>query len=452
MQPAGGCQVAEKPQITQIAHMTCFNGSIAGFPARLSRRAQWAGGETIASVLMARTLDQPELVSLAAGFVDHDTLPIGPVQEALETVWSQPDRARAGLQYGTTIGYPPLRDEILQRTLMADRRTARELSTSVRQVVITAGSHQLLYLVSDALLDPGDIVLCGAPTYFVYLGTLLNLGACPVGVDVDQDGIIPEAIEEQFDRCDFAGESGRVKALYLTTYYDNPTGMTISAERRGQIVEMVKRRSRGNRIYILEDIAYRELRYYGEDVPSMLAFDPEGDTVVQAGTFSKSFSPGIRVGWGVLPRALIEPVLAGKGNVDFGSPHFNQLLMATVLQQGLFDRHVGQVRTGYRMKLDAMLQACDEFLGPIGAIRWMQPAGGLYVWIRLPDEIDTGLDGPLFERAATEGVLYVPGVHCFPTFNRPGRTNMLRLSFGIQSCASIRRGVAALARAVKQTM
>ncbi len=421
-------------------------------PSGLSQRAQWAGGETIASVLMARTLDQPELVSLAAGFVDHETLPVEPVREALEAVWSDPERARAGLQYGTTIGYLPLRDAILDRTLAADHKTAQESGLSVHRVVVTAGSNQLLYLVSDALLDPGDVVLCGAPTYFVYLGTLVNLGARAIGVDVDEYGVIPEAIEEQLKRYEFASELGRVKAIYVTTYYDNPTGVTVPAERRARIVELAKRWSRGNRIYVLEDIAYRELRYYGEEVPSVLAFDPEGDTVVQAGTFSKSFSPGIRVGWGILPQALIEPVLAAKGNIDFGSPNFNQLLMASVIQQGLFDGHVHRLRASYRKKLDAMLKACDEFLGPIAGIEWVRPAGGLYVWICMPDEMDTGLNCPLFDRAVAEGVLYIPGVYCFPTGGRGTRANMLRLSFGIQSRESIRRGIAALARAIKHVM
>lgn len=403
-------------------------------------------------MLMARTLDQPELVSLAAGFVDHETLPVDAVHEAMDCLWSRPDRSRAALQYGTTIGYLPLRDAILDRTLTADRTTARQSNISVHQVVITAGSNQLLYLVSDALLDPGDIILCGAPTYFVYLGTLVNLGARAVGVDVDEYGMIPESLEEQFERFEFAGELGRVKAIYVTTYYDNPTGVTVSAERRARIVELAKRWSRGNRIYVLEDIAYRELRYHGREVPSMLMFDPERDTVVQAGTFSKSFSPGVRVGWGILPQALVEPVLAAKGNIDFGSPNFNQVLMSTVLEQGLFDKHVERLREGYRAKLNAMLEACDELLGSIEGVEWVRPRGGLYVWIRLPDRIDTGLDGPLFDRAVAEGVLYVPGTYCFPSLGQPVRVNRLRLTFGIQSGEGIRQGIDALARAVKLVM
>ncbi len=143
----------------------------------LSRRARWAGSQPIASILMAQTLAHPEIVSLAAGFVDHESLPSALTQEALAKVWANPESARAILQYGTTIGYAPLREAILRRMLAADHCTAAELNLSTDRVVITAGSNQLLHLLGDVLLDPGDVVLCGAPTYFVYLGTLSNLGA-----------------------------------------------------------------------------------------------------------------------------------------------------------------------------------------------------------------------------------------------------------------------------------
>ncbi|HUT13620.1 MAG TPA: PLP-dependent aminotransferase family protein [Thermoguttaceae bacterium] len=421
-------------------------------PVGFSRRARWAGGEPIANLLMARTLAQPELISLAAGFVDYETLPVGPTRQGLDAIFSDPDRARAALQYGTTIGYLPLREAILERMLHADGQTAREANVSVKQVVLTAGSNQLLHLVGDALLDPGDVVLCGAPSYFVFLGTLANLGARSVGVEIDEHGVIPEALEEELARLEAAGELGRVKAIYVTTYYDNPSGVTVPAERRGALVEIARRWSRHGKIYLIEDAAYRELRYYGDDVPSLRSVEGEADVVIHAGTFSKSFSPGIRVGWGILPPELIEPVLAQKGNIDFGSPNVNQHLMAAVLQMGLYDEHLERLRDGYRAKIDATLGAADEFLAGIDGVHWVRPEGGLYVWLQLPDSIDTGLCGPLFDRAVEEGVLYVPGEYCYPGDGRLTKKNMLRLSFGIQSCESIHRGVEALARAVGQVL
>ncbi len=411
-----------------------------------------APGEPIATVLMTKTLSQPDLVSLAAGFVDSETLPVETTRLAAEAILSDPQKARMSLQYGSTIGYPPLREALLQRLLAADGRTARELNVSVEQVVIMPGSNQLLFLLGDVLMDPGDIVICGAPSYFVYLGTLANLGVRAVGIETDDQGIIPEAVEEELRRRKAAGELPRVKAIYVTSYSDNPSGITLPISRRAALVELAKRWSRESKLYIIEDVAYRELRYYGDDLPSLRSFDPQGDTVVQAGTFSKSYSPGIRVGWGVLPPALLKPVLAEKGNVDFGSPNFNQLLMSAVMELNLFDQHVRRVRDNYREKLDAVLQAADEFLAPLKGLHWVRPTGGLYVWLRLPEEIDAGLNGPLFDKAVNQGVLYVPGEYCYPGEGLPVQKNTIRLSFGIQCRFGLRRGIESLARAIKSVL
>jgi 2-aminoadipate transaminase len=418
----------------------------------LSRHAQWAGGESLVSRLVAKELGHPSLISLAVGFVDHETLPIEPTRKALERIWANDALARAALQYGNTFGHLPLREAVLDRMLKADGRTAAELNVGVENVVVMPGSNQLLFLAADVLLDPDDIVICAAPSYYVFLGALANLGVRAAGVETDDHGVIPEAVEEELRRRDAAGELDRVKAIYLVSYYDNPRALSISAERRAALVEIAKRWSRRQRIYLIEDAAYRELRYEGDDVPSLRSFDAEGDTVLYAGTFSKSFSPGIRVGWGVLPKGLTEPVLAQKGNIDFGSPHFNQVLMAEVMEMGLFDEQVERLRAGYRRKIDAILRASDEFLRPIEGVGWVRPTGGLYLWLSLPEGVDTGLSSPLFERAVAEGVLYVPGKYCYPTEGRDRPDNRLRLSFGCQSCEGLRHGVEALARAIRQVL
>ncbi len=419
----------------------------------LSRRACWAGGEPVTNLLMAQTLANPELVSLAAGFVDHDTLPVEPARAAMEQIWSDPTLARSALQYGTTIGHLPLREAILNRMLAADACTPEEVNLSPEQVVITAGSNQMLYLLCDTLLNPGDLVICAAPTYFVILGTLANLGASAVGVQSDEFGLIPEAVAEQLQSLKQSGDAGRVKAIYVTTDFDNPGGVTVPVQRREALVEIARRWSRDNhKIFIIEDTAYRELRYRGDDIPSMRSMDTEGETVIVAGSFSKSFSPGIRVGWGILPTRLVKPVLSQKGHFDFGSPNFNQMLISNVLEMGLFDPHVEKLRANYRRKIEAVLESADEFLAPLGDVHWIRPNGGLYVWIRLPENVDTGLAGTLFPKAVEEGVLYVPGEYCYPTQGMPTQKNMLRLSFGIQSCESIRIGMESLGRAIRRTI
>jgi 2-aminoadipate transaminase len=413
----------------------------------LSLRAHWAGGEKLISSLMAEALARPDLVSLAAGFVDQVTLPVEVTQQALAELWSQPERARAALQYGTTIGHVPLREAILARMAAADQSSSLRPAVSLDQLVITAGSNQFLHLVADTLLDPGDIVLCAAPSYFVFMATLANVGARTIGVEIDAEGMIPEALDGELARREADGGLSRVKAIYLVTYYDNPTGITTGPARRRELIQIAAKWSRANTIYVIEDAAYRELRYYGDDSPSLFALDARGDRVIHAGTFSKPFSPGIRVGWGILPKKLIAPVLAQKGNVDFGSPFFNQMLMSAVMEMGLYASHVAGLRESYRKKLDTTIAVAEEQLAPLG-VHWVQPNGGLYVWLRLPESIDTGVDGPLFPRAIAQGVLYVPGECCYPQEGCPRRRNMLRLSFGVPAIEEICRGIQSLARAI----
>jgi 2-aminoadipate transaminase len=348
------------------------------------------------------------------------------------------------------MGDPELRELVLERVRTADGLTALSEPT-IDQVIVTAGSNELLYLIGETLLDPGDIVLCAAPTYFVYLGGLANLGARSIGVAVDEDGIIPEALQEAFETRRSAGDLHRVKAIYVCSYYENPSSITLSAARRQEIVELARRYSQNEPIYVIEDSAYRELRYYGEDIPSLLAADEEGGQVIHTGSFSKSFSPGLRVGWGILPTALVEPICNQKGNIDFGAPHFSQQVVAAALKLGLFDQHVHALRDSYRKKLEAMLDACEQHLGSVPGARWIRATGGLYVWLQLED-IDSGSGGPLFRRALDEGMLYVPGIHCYPQEGQPPRHDMIRLSFGVQPPARIREGIGALARAVLEVL
>jgi len=420
-------------------------------PAPNRQSAKRSTGEAI-SFLMDTALARPELISLAAGFVDQQTLPVEATQAALEALFSDVDRARTALQYGTTMGYRPLREAVLAQLIQRDGPNAALDNVSADQILVTAGSNQLLHLLGEVMFEPGDIVLCGSPSYFVFLGTVLGQGVRSVGVASDASGIKPEALNEELSRLEATGELHRVRAIYVVSYYDNPAGVTLPADRRAEIADLARRFSRDRTIYVIEDAAYRELRYRGDDTPSIRSYDPDGGTVVLAQTFSKSFSPGIRVGWGVLPPALVGPVSDLKSNIDFGSPNFSQHLMATVLELGLFDAHVDRLRQSYRQKLDAMLEACDEHLAAIDGVHWVRPDGGLYVWLELPDHIDAGPDGPLFDLAMAEGMFYVPGEYFYAAEGCVARGNTIRLSFGVQSCPRIREGVAALARAIRQAV
>lgn len=418
-------------------------------PSGLSQRAQCAGDQPISS-LMHQALAHPELISLAAGFVDNETLPVELTRLALDDLLSDPTRARRALQYGTNAGLPELRALVLERFHAADHLTAAETGLSQDQVIMTAGSNELLHLIGDTLLNPGDIVLCPAPDYFVFLGMLGNLSARAIGIESDGDGLIPEALGDRLRRLDASGELDRVKVIYLTSYFSNPATSTLSEPRRPAVVELVQRYSRHHRIYVIEDAAYRDLRYDGPDLPSLRAFDKTGETVIVAQTFSKCFSPGIRVGYGILPKSLVEPVLNQKGNIDFGAPNFSQYLMWKILEQGRLDEHIARLRTHYGRKLAAMLAAADEHLAAIDGVRWSRPSGGLYVWLELPESVEAGPSGRLLAAAVSQGVLYVPGEYCFPAEGVPVRKNCIRLSFGVQREEGIRRGIAALASALRE--
>lgn len=412
----------------------------------LSHRGLAAAGQAI-SELMAHALENPHLISLAAGFVDNDSLPTQLVAGHLEALLSDPEAARQALQYGTTQGLPELREALCRQLLEEDGGHPQPLSPD--QFVITAGSNQLLFLVSDVLLDPGDVAICAAPTYLVYLGILKNLGASAWGVTADRWGICPAALEQTLQTAEQQGWLDRIKILYLVPYFDNPRGTTMPAERCREVMDLVARWSRKQPFYVIADNAYRHLRYAGDDVPSLRHWDETGERVITAGTFSKPFSPGVRVGWGALPRALVRPVSDLKGNLDFGSPNLNQHLVARILRDGSFAAQVERLRAAYRIKMQAMQEAAEQYLAPLG-VRWTEPHGGLYLWAELPETLDTGPRGPLLEAALEEGVMYVPGEYCFPADGTPIQHHTMRLSFGVQSPAMIARGIEALGKAIQR--
>jgi 2-aminoadipate transaminase len=419
---------------------------------RLSQRWQWASRQAI-SFLMQQGVENPGVLSLAAGLVDPASLPVEETRAAVQRLLADDGRARRVLQYGTTGGADRLRRGVLRHLARLENRPAESLYLDPGRILLTTGSQQFLSLVGEVLLDPGDICLVAAPTYFVFLGVLNGLGARAIPVATDEHGMRMDALEAELERIAAAGELSRVKLIYLVSYFENPSGVSLSAERRGQVVEIARRWSRQHRLYVLEDAAYRELRYDGPELSSIWSFDETHESVLLAQTFSKSFSPGLRVGYGVVPPELVLPLCDRKGNEDFGSAHFNQHLLATVLEEGSYEPHVEQVRQSYRRKRDAMLAAADREFAGLPGVEWVHPHGGLYVWMTLPAGIETGFESALFRRAVqVEQVMYVPGELCYPAdaVHRP--RNQMRLSFGVQTAEGIEEGMRRLGRAVRAVM
>ncbi|MFO0920880.1 MAG: PLP-dependent aminotransferase family protein [Pirellulales bacterium] len=415
-----------------------------------SRRGHLSGGQPIGQ-LMHQALEYPHLISLAAGFVDDGTLPIELTSEAMQGFQNDPGRLRKALQYGSNAGDYALRQAILDFSFR-DFPPVRSISPD--QVILTAGSNQLLHLIADSLFDSGDIVLTAAPTYFVFLGALKGMGIRTIGVESDEQGMCPKALAETMQRLEQQGLASRVKAVYLVPYFDNPAGTTIGDARRIEIADILQRwRALGRDTILLADYAYQELGFEATKVaPWRSLIEHADEFTVELGTFSKSFSPGVRIGWGIFPPAMTEVIAAMKANIDFGSPHFNQQLMLSVLQCGRLPEHLDRLRHGYHAKGKAMVEACREFLGPIPGLRWYEPQGGLYVWVEMPPTLPAGVGTPLYQAAIDQGVLYVPGEYCFPDEGTSKHFSSMRLTFGVQSPERIRQGVRLLGDAMQSLL
>lgn len=420
------------------------------------------------SFLISEVIRNPKLINFAAGLVDPYTLPVEECLRITQKIFSDTDHGRRALQYDTTNGLADLRKLCLKHLAELEGRPADQLGYSADDIIVTNGSQQSLYMIGDVLIDPGDIVIAANPSYFVYTGTLQSLGAKVLAVPMDQDGMDVDAVAALMEKLDGSGQIDRLKVVYCTSFYQNPTGLTLSAERRPRLLELVKKYSRKHRILILEDAAYRELRYDGPAQRSLKSYDPENRYVAISHTFSKPFAPGIKLGYTVMPKDLAHAVSQQKGNHDFGSPSLSMHIAAEALADGSYAKHVEVLREAYRLKRDRVLTALMRHFGPAGdgtgspsddapdrqhPIHWTHPNGGLYVWLTLPPAIDTSRTGPLFAAAVEAGVLYVPGEYAFqPDEQGHIPQNHLRLCFGQVHPDQIEPGIERLAVVVKRLL
>jgi 2-aminoadipate transaminase len=362
------------------------------------------------SWLMKMALDRRRVISLAAGFTDNESLPVAEARAALEKVLRFTKSGRPALQYGPTEGDPRLRRLTAARVRDLDQPASVATENYLpERVLITHGSQQLLYMVTECLADPGDIILVEDPTYFVYLSIAQSHGLRCRAVPLEADGLDLAALDRVLAGLKRTGDLRRVKLLYLVSYFQNPTGVTTSFEKKIGALELLRsyERAAGHPIYLLEDAAYRELRFAGAEIPSALAVDGMGDRVVYAGTYSKPFATGVRVGFGLLPESLFTVVNRLKGNHDFGTSNLLQQLLARALASGRYEQHLAVVRRRYARKAAVMTESLRTHFP--GAVRWQAPAGGLYVWTRLPKSLRSGARSRFFKSALAKDVLYVPG-------------------------------------------
>jgi 2-aminoadipate transaminase len=432
----------------------------------LSKMGQRTGVPPI-SWLMHAALSRPKLISLAAGFTDNSTLPVEISRKLLNEILRAPKTGQPALQYGITAGESNLRELTaahLQKldlggtpcrrpkSKMGRRHAVPPDAHSPARVLITGGSQQLLYMTLEALCDEGDIILVEDPTYFVFLSILQSRGIKARGVKLERDGIDLAHLEKVLERLKKSGELRRVKALYLVTYFQNPTGATTSLAKKSAALRLLKKfeRAAGHPIYLLEDAAYRELRFdHGADVPTALTLSGAAERVIYTGTYSKPYAPGARVGFGILPEPIFTTVQRIKGNHDFGTANLLQQLLAGALASGLYDQHVAKVQKNYARKARVMKSALAEHF-PANVEIW-ESGGGLYFWARLPKGISAGVKSKVFQTALKNDVLYVPGELCYagdPSRAKPD--NEMRISFGSANEENIRKGIARLGKVLKK--
>ncbi|HEX2810491.1 MAG TPA: PLP-dependent aminotransferase family protein [Kineosporiaceae bacterium] len=363
---------------------------------------------------------RPEVVSLAGGMPFLSALPLDVVGDALARLVAE--RGEVALQYGSGQGDPGLRERIL------DVMIPQQVDAHPDDIVVTTGSQQALDLVTRIFIDPGDVVVAEAPSYVGALGVFRAYQADVVHVPLDDEGLIPEALEETLRALAEAGR--RVKLLYTVPNHHNPAGVTLAAHRRPQIVDIARRYG----VLVLEDDPYGLLGFDGDPLPSLHALNPGG--VVYLGSFSKTFAPGFRVGWAVAPHAVREKLVLASEAAILCPSSFSQLAVSTYLDTHDWRKQVEIFRELYRERSAATLESLADL---VPRASWTTPHGGFYVWVTLPEGLDATA---MLPRAVTERVAYVPGTAFYA--DGQGRRN-LRLSYCYPTPDRIREGVRRLA-------
>ncbi|MEP7194695.1 MAG: PLP-dependent aminotransferase family protein [Actinomycetota bacterium] len=394
----------------------------------LQSYAQRTAGMTTSEIrALFAVAARPEVVSLAGGMPCLTALPMDTVADTVGHMLRT--QGLTALQYGSGQGDPTLREQILQVMSLEG------ISAHADDVVVTTGSQQALDLVTRIFIDPGDVVLAEAPSYVGALGVFAAYQAKVSHVASDDDGLVPQALEERILELKAAGE--RTKLLYTVPNFHNPAGTTMSQERRPQIVEICQRHG----ILVLEDNPYGLLGFDREPYDALRTLSDDG--VVYLGTFSKTFAPGLRVGWALAPHAVREKLVLASEAAILCPSAFSQMTVSTYLATSDWMAQIKIFRELYRERRDAMIESLDALLPRAS---WTHPDGGFYVWLTLPEGLNAKA---MLPRAVTERVAYVPGTAFFA--DGTGQRNV-RLSYCFPDPDRIREGVRRFAGVVQSEL
>ena len=375
---------------------------------------------------LLKMAERPDIISFAGGLPAPELFPIREIVAVSRRVLEE--SGQSALQYSATEGYAPLRKWIADR-LNRTRCTHFEADN----ILITHGSQQALDLSGKVFLDEGDTVLCECPTYLAAISAFKAYG-CNFGeVPTDDAGMIPEALEDMIQK------TARVKLIYMISDFQNPTGCSWSLERRKRLAEIAKKYE----IVVLEDNPYGELRFEGEFLPSVKAFDTAG-AVFCLGTFSKIFCPGYRIGWIAGEKQAIAKYVTVKQGTDLQCNTIAQMEIAKYMELYDIDAHIEKIRAVYKRRRDVMLEAMTAYFPK--EISFTRPQGGLFAWVELPKEINARA---LLEAALEKKVAFVPGGSFYP--NTP-RENTFRINYSSMSEARIVEGIKILGDVIKTFM
>jgi DNA-binding transcriptional MocR family regulator len=401
--------------------MTAELSGFAWTPDRFNSRVRAAASMPRAGA------SPPDVISLAYGMPDPALFPTAGLAAAAEEALRDPARYAVALQYGNVGGNPLLLSE-LGRKLEAEEGRPVEPGS----LVMTNGSSQAIALVVQTLSSPGDVCLSEAPTF---LGTIHHIrfqGVRTVPVPLDDDGLDVEALDAEVRRLEAAGTPPRF--IYTIPTFNNPAGVTMTLERRRALLDIAARHG----VPIIEDDAYRDLRFEGEPVPTLHGLDREG-LVVRLGTFSKIVAPGVRLGFVLADPKVTERVLAFKA--EWSTNGFASMVVGTFMKGGGLAAHIETLRAAYRTRRDAMYQALEREM-PAG-VTWTRTQGGFFLWLTVPARADMP---KVHARAAEERVVALAGTECFPDDRG---THNLRLAFSLQTPERIAEGIRRLARAIR---
>jgi DNA-binding transcriptional MocR family regulator len=371
---------------------------------------------------------RPEVVSLAGGMPNISGLPLDVVGGAIHDLVLR--NGATAMQYGSGQGDPTLREQI------CDVMRLEGIEAHPDDVVVTVGSQQAVDLVTRIFCDPGDVVICEAPSYVGALGVFRAYECDVVHVEMDRDGLVPATLRSTIATVQAQGR--RIKFLYTIPNYHNPAGVTLTAQRRAEILEICREAD----VLVLEDNPYGLLGFDGDPIRALRA--DEADGVIYLGSFSKTFAPGFRVGWVLAPHAVREKLVLAQESATLCPPAFSQLAVSSYLTSHDWLGQIKEFREMYRERRDAMVEALDDLMP--AAARWNVPDGGFYVWVTLPDGLDAKA---MLPRAVTARVAYVPGTAFFA--DGFGAQSM-RLSFCYPTAERIREGVRRLTGVIEEEM